>query len=393
MKLKLTNENSIKIQVPILNTNTEESKKTPVFYNPKMEVERDLSVLAFQCYQMQKGCKLDICDCMSGSGIRGIRYTKEIKGINKVILNDLNPLAAKLVKKNIRLNKIEDKTIVKNLDTNFLLNFHIEPKKRFDIIDIDPFGSPSPYLDSAVRVVKSGGLIALTATDLAPLCGVKPDACKRKYGGKPLRTEYCHEIGVRLLISSLISAAIKHGLSVKILLSHYLMHYIRVTAILNYGVQAANNCIKEIGYITHCFNCLNREVVYKLSRIQNDCDICGSKFSITGPLWLGELYDKEFCKLMLSDLKHRKFDNNLIIENLLRTILVEKQEFHTFYVVDRICSKMKIKTQSLRKILDELSLRGYEASPTHFHKSGFRTNANISEIKSTLKEISELILI
>jgi len=390
MNLKLTKEGSIKIQVPILSSNTEESKKTPVFYNPKMEVERNLSVLAFQCYQMQKGCKLDICDCMSGSGIRGIRYIKEIQGINKVILNDLNPLAAKLVRNNIKLNKIEDKTIVKCQDTNALLNLLTKPKKRFDIIDIDPFGSPSPYLDSAVRAVKSGGLIALTATDLAPLCGAKPDACKRKYGGKPLRTEYCHEIGVRLLISSLISAAIKHGLSVKILLSHHLMHYIRVIAILNHSVQAANNCIKEIGYITHCFNCLNREVVYKLSRIQNDCDICGSKFSIAGPLWLGELYDKEFCKLMLSDLKHKKFDKRIIIENLLRTILAEKQEFHTFYVVDRVCSKMKIKTQSLGKIMDELSLRGYEASPTHFHKSGFRTNANICEIKLTLKEISKL---
>ncbi|WP_455277555.1 tRNA (guanine(10)-N(2))-dimethyltransferase [[Eubacterium] cellulosolvens] len=389
MKLKMTKENSIKVQVPIPATNTEESKKAPVFYNPKMEVERNLSVLAFQCYQMQKGSKLNICDSMSGSGIRGIRYAKEIKGIKKVILNDLNPLASKLVKKNIRFNKIEDKTVVKNLDVNFLLNFHTEPKKRLDIIDIDPFGSPSPYLDTATRALKSGGLIALTATDLAPLCGAKPEACKRKYGGKPLRTEYCHEIGIRLLIGRLTSIAINHGLSVKLLLGHHLMHYIRIIAILNYGIQAANNCLKKMGYIAHCFNCLNRKAIHKLGRIQNDCDICGSKFSIAGPLWLGELYDKEFCRLMLSDLKYRKFEKKIFIENFLRMILIEKQEFHTFYVVDKICSKMKIKTQSLGKILDKLSLRGYEGSPTHLHRSGFRTDANITEIKSVLKEISE----
>ena len=30
--------------------------------------------------------------------------------------------------------------------------------RRFDIVDIDPYGSPSIFLDSAIQAVKDGGL-------------------------------------------------------------------------------------------------------------------------------------------------------------------------------------------------------------------------------------------
>ena len=63
-----------------------------------------------------------------------------------------------------------------------------EDEKRYNVIDVDPYGSPTRFLDSAVRALKNGGLIALTATDMAVLCGVKALVCTRKYFGKPLRT-------------------------------------------------------------------------------------------------------------------------------------------------------------------------------------------------------------
>ena len=42
---------------------------------------------------------------------------------------------------------------------------------HFDCIDLDPYGSPSIFLDSAIRSVKNGGLLLVTATDAGPLCG------------------------------------------------------------------------------------------------------------------------------------------------------------------------------------------------------------------------------
>eukprot|EP00878_Enallax_costatus_P042476 GHUV01049846.1.p2 GENE.GHUV01049846.1~~GHUV01049846.1.p2 ORF type:complete len:105 (+),score=24.09 GHUV01049846.1:1275-1589(+) len=41
----------------------------------------------------------------------------------------------------------------------------------YDAIDLDPYGTPVQFLDSAVQAVSEGGLLAVTATDMAVLCG------------------------------------------------------------------------------------------------------------------------------------------------------------------------------------------------------------------------------
>ena len=105
----------------------------------------------------------------------------------------------------------------------------LRPKKRFDIVDIDPFGTPAPFLDSAFRAIRNNGLVASTATDLAPLCGVHAKACVRKYGGRPMRTEYCHELAVRLLAGCTATLAAKHDIGIRVLFSHSSEHYIRLT--------------------------------------------------------------------------------------------------------------------------------------------------------------------
>ena len=42
---------------------------------------------------------------------------------------------------------------------------------RFSVIDLDPYGSPTPFLDAAVQSTKDGGLMCITCTDMAVLCG------------------------------------------------------------------------------------------------------------------------------------------------------------------------------------------------------------------------------
>ncbi len=163
--------------------------KAPVFYNPAMEMNRDLAVLMLQTYQRPINRELAACEPMAGCGVRGIRLAREVEGVRKVVLNDINLAGTRLAEFNVNLNGLTDKVQVDNKDANFLLSSYAAPRKRFDYVDIDPFGSPVPYIDSALRALRNGGLLALTATDMAPLCGVHAKACLRKYGGKPLRTE------------------------------------------------------------------------------------------------------------------------------------------------------------------------------------------------------------
>lgn len=48
-------------------------------------------------------------------------------------------------------------------------------------VDLDPYGSPSVFLDSAVQSVTDGGMLMCTATDLAVLCGGTAEVCYSKY--------------------------------------------------------------------------------------------------------------------------------------------------------------------------------------------------------------------
>lgn len=67
-------------------------------------------------------------------------------------------------------------------------------KNRFDIIDLDPYGCPSIFLDSAVQAIEDGGLLLVTATDMAVLAGNSPETCYSKYGSISLKIKCCHEM-------------------------------------------------------------------------------------------------------------------------------------------------------------------------------------------------------
>lgn len=52
---------------------------------------------------------------------------------------------------------------------------HRKEKDQFDVIDLDPYGSASIFLDGAVQSVANGGLLCVTCTDMAVLSGKNPE--------------------------------------------------------------------------------------------------------------------------------------------------------------------------------------------------------------------------
>ncbi|MCL4429568.1 MAG: tRNA (guanine(10)-N(2))-dimethyltransferase [Chloroflexi bacterium] len=361
--------------------------KAPVFYNPVMEFNRDLTVLAFKAYQHTVNREISICEPFTSQGIRGIRFAAEIDGVKKVLLSDINTSAYELAKHNIELNKLENKITLKHKDANSVLSNNASPKKRFDIIDIDPFGTPVPYLDSAFRAIRNHGLIAATATDLAPLCGVHAKACVRKYGGKPLRTEYCHELAVRLLAGCMASVAAKHDVGIRILLSHSSDHYIRVYAQISYGCQRADESLKTTGYILHCFSCQHREAVHKIFGESSQCPECGAKMELAGPLWIGAISDPAFIEQVIKENQGTAFKNSAKITKLLTHLKEEATAPATYYVIDKLSGKLNLPAPSNKVFLSTLQNSGYQAVPTHFNPRGIKTDAPALEMHKVLKNL------
>ncbi len=360
--------------------------KAPIFYNPVMELNRDLSVLALQAYQRKRGGEISICEPLTSSGVRGVRFAAEIHGAGKVVINDISTRAVNIAKQNVVLNNLADRVKVSHKDANCLLSCHSKPRQRFDVVDLDPFGSPVPYLDSAIRALRNDGLLALTATDLAPLCGVHPRACTRKYGGRPLRTEYCHELAVRLVAGCAAALASKHDIGIHVSFCHSTAHYVRVYAEVGYGAKKADNSIKNLGFILHCFNCLHRETTTSLFDKSAECPECDSPMDYAGPLWLGNILDKQFCEAMADENARRPFRNSTTITKLLSLTIGEAEAPPTYYVLDKISAKLTLPAPSVAKILADLKEKGYNAVRTHFNSRGIRTNASAHVMRELLRE-------
>ncbi len=387
-----TTEGKVKIVVPNLKAygvkpSDYAPSRAPVFYNPVMEFNRDLTVLAFQACQRAANRDITICEPLTGTGIRGIRFAAEIQGVKQVVSADINHRSAALAKHNIILNELQERVSVEHKDANRVLSDHGAPKTRFDIIDIDPFGTPVPYLDSAIRALRNKGLLASTATDMAPLCGVHQKACIRKYGGKPMRAEYCQELAVRLLAGCIAAVAAKHEIGTRVVFSHCSDHYIRVYTEIGYGAQKADESIKNLGYILHCFKCLHRETTGKPFAKNLQCPECGAQMEYAGPLWLGKIFDQQFIEQMQKENARTAFRNNAKITKLLALTKNEADAPATYHVLDQVSQNLGLPVPSVATFLQTLTSNGYLAVPTHFNSRGIRTDASAMEVQKLMREL------
>jgi tRNA (guanine26-N2/guanine27-N2)-dimethyltransferase len=362
--------------------------QAPVFFNPTQKTNRDSAVLALGAHQRRIHRQVVACEPMCGTGARGIRLALEVDGVERVILGDLNPLAVEISKKNASINGVSDRVEVRFLEANLLLSLHARPYRRLDYIDIDPYGTPVPFLDTAVRACRKDGLLALTATDMAPLCGVNPMACMRKYGGRPLRTPYCHELAIRLLAGALVSTAARHGTATRPIFGYAADHYVRLYAAFDRGAKKANRSLNEMGHVLHCFNCSNRKSVPRTFCLASvSCDVCGAEMRAAGPLWLGDLAETGFCDEMLEVSERSSVSSNRKLIEIIELVSGEVGFPVGFYDVDGLCSRLRIQSMGMDDVLSALREAGYRSARTHMDKRGIKTDACIPDLEGILKAL------
>lgn len=318
------------------------SKDLPVFYNPEMKLNRDISVVLLNALD---NSGLRIALPLAGSGIRGIRFLLESYGdkINEIHFNDGNSEAVDNIKNNLELNKIKlnEKIKITNRDaTKFLLE-----SSGFDYIDLDPFGSPNPYLDAAVKRISRNGVLAVTATDTAPLCGTYLKTCLRKYWAKPLRNELKHEIGLRILIRKVQLIGAQYDKALIPIFSYWRSHYFRVFFRCVKGKKNVDEIIKH-----------------------HSC------FGDAGPLWLGKLKDESFVKKLESG-------NNFV------QLLKQELDIPFFYDIHVVCKKNKLSIPKREKIMEEIKKKGFKVSSTHFSHEAVKTDMQIDDFIYVLKSL------
>ncbi|XP_076174180.1 tRNA (guanine(26)-N(2))-dimethyltransferase isoform X2 [Ptiloglossa arizonensis] len=333
---------------------------------------------------IQKG-KITILEALSATGLRSIRYAKEVQGIKQIVANDISAKAVESIKKNIQYNEVTD--LVKPSHEDATLLMYQSRKEPFDVIDLDPYGCPTIFLDGAVQCVSDGGLLMITATDMAVLAGNSPETCYLKYGAISLKSKACHEIALRILLQNISSHAARYGRYIIPVLSISADFYIRVfVKIFSSQMKCKDNATK-IGMIYQCTGCesINTQAFcykklsgpYKVSAspcVNQLCKICQHKQHAGGPLWLDTLHDQEFVSELLCNLHNMKLGTLKRIEGVLN-VIHEELDIPLYYTLDRLMSIVRCHTPSMLMFRSALLNAGYSVSYSHANKISIKTDA------------------
>jgi tRNA (guanine26-N2/guanine27-N2)-dimethyltransferase len=376
-------EGITKLLVPSDSITEKVPPKSPAFFNPNAKLNRDLSMIAYRAF-VGMGNNRNMADALAGVGARSVRAAVEVEELDEVYINDANPIAIDMARQSSALNRVENKC---RFSVNGVCKFLIEHSakgSRFDIVDLDPFGTPAPYIDCALRAVCAEGLLSITATDTPVLCGIYPDVCMRRYHGRSINTEYGNEVGLRLLLGLISMVASRLELGIKPLFVHSTRNYLRVYLFVSVGSKYADAMPSKMGYIHHCFSCNNR-TYSNMPESQRICDKCKKPMKPAGQLWVDTIFDHAFVDGMIQVVDKCTVDKRC--GKLLSIVREEVNSSPTYFSVDRIAERLKITPPRISNIIERLKDSGFIASRTSLKMTGFKTNAKYDQVLEVLRAI------
>lgn len=404
-------------------------KEDKVFYNPIQQFNRDLSITAINAFVEMRNeeavakfnekedarlsklaeqgesnpkrrkidvqsSKIRVLEALSATGLRAIRYGHEITAASEVVANDLLPEAVKSIDRSVAYNQLQGK-VKSNLGD--AIKYMATNDKAFHVIDLDPYGTASPFIDSAIQAVQDGGLLLITCTDAGVLAGSGyPEKCFALYGGNNfgngfVNNETNHEAGLRLILSMVANTAAKYKKSIEPLLSlsidFYMRVFIRVTTLPMEVKKLSSKTMISFG----CNGCgykvnqplgqnRNNKHQYPKSQpeISSSCKFCGNTFSVAGPMWGAPIHNERFINKIL-ELNSKSDDTVYQTHNRIKGMLTlaknELAEQPFYFNLNQLSSLLKAPPISIDEFAKALGNLDYDVSLTHAKKNCIKTDA------------------
>ena len=336
------------------------TRTADVFFNEQMAFGRDVTVMFLRALQRNA---VTVADAMSATGARAVRVANEV-GNTIVTANDVDPKAIPFIEHNISLNSLSN-CVPSNRDLHILFS-----ESSFDYVDIDPFGTPAPFIQSAIRGCRKKGIIAITATDTAPLAGAQVGKCRRRYQSEPIRGYMCHEGGLRILLCAIAKELAKFDRGMRPLLSFYADHYFRTYVQVEEGAKATDRSLEKIGFMRYDPRTLERSVSDRRDAEHDK-----------GPFWLGPLHDKE----ILAGMSTLGLEDEKRCVKMLGLWRDELDEEAFLYDMSELSSFTKLSPPRMEALLEALNEAG-RASLTHMSPTSFKTDLDSKEVLSVYRE-------
>lgn len=294
-----------------------------------------------------------ILEGLAASGLRSVRFALEVPLVREVVANDFDHTAVEYIRRNATHNNVDHLITASCSDAAMLMYASRSRSDRFDVVDLDPYGSPAPFLDSAVQCVSEGGLLCVTCTDMAVLCGNAAETCQAKYSSVSLRAPYCHEMALRIILQSIAGHAARYQRFIEPLLSISADFYVRVFVRVHTGQSRVKELATKLANVYHCRSCRAFSLQQLMSKSHNlytvgsgppvgmTCDHCGGRHAFCGPIWSAAIHDVDFVSRVRSRVLNDVglFPNTRQrIDGILSVVCEELQDQPLYYVGDALCS-------------------------------------------------------
>ncbi|ACK73418.1 tRNA (guanine-N(2)-)-methyltransferase [Gloeothece citriformis PCC 7424] len=342
------------------------------FYRLETKITRDLGILAAILYKSDTGT-LRVIDGMTGCGVRALRYWLECDA-DWIWANDGNLDIEPILSQNLQDLIGAGRGKITYQEANRVFFECHSRKEYYDLVDVDCFGAPNPFLNSALWATKVGGLIYFTSTDGRTATGHLPQVSLRVYAAYARSHPSAHEQALRLMIGNVQYHAATLGLGIEPIFSLFTGSTYRVMVRL---LSSSNLSEKNYGFLAYCHGCGEYQTPSwrKLGRVSCPCQHSKKPPILSGPLWLGNLHQPQFLGRMISLAEELGWLDRL---DLLKTMQAEALLPPYFYPLSEIGKRGNMNLPKRSQLISALQSQGYQATIPHFNPQGIKTDASLA---------------
>lgn len=325
-----------------------------------MAGDRDLAVAFAIAWGSERGGGGAGWDVTAATGVRGLRLVHESGAFDRFLLTEANPEAVEVLRKNAASYP---GVTVRGTDGR-----SSPMGATFDYVDIDPYGTPAPFVASALAALRPGGVLAVTATDMMVLAGAQKGACERRYGSRPVRGRLGPEGGLRILLAFLARAARAQGRVVRPRLAYVRDHHLRVYAeVAAVSPAAPPDPVGTVDPATWSGPSVG-------------------EFGPYGPLWLGPLFDASLVgRLRAPATAARPAETARFIARLREEVGADRP---FYYESNELAGHLALPVPpSLTALFEAIRARGFRVARTHARPEGFRTDAPRRAVEELAREL------
>jgi tRNA (guanine26-N2/guanine27-N2)-dimethyltransferase len=323
-----------------------------VFYNGAMALDRDLHVAVATAWAASTGRRGSAWEMLAATGVRGLRVLVESGALDRLVSTDAGgPACAVLATNSARYASLGATSL--RWDARSVV-----PGGPFDSVDLDPFGSPLPFLDAAFGALAPGGLLSVTATDMVVLAGADAPSTRRRYLAEPVQGRLGPESGLRILLRTLSDRAGVTGRGIHPLVSYVRDHYVRAYVLV--GPPAASPPVGTIDPDRWDGPPLRAR-------------------SPAGPMWVGPLFDAPYVASL-------RVPEGAALPEALRRLLARftdevVADVPFYYETNTVAKECGLSAPPpTDRLVEALRAHGWATGRTHVRDGGFRTRARRSEV-------------